>query len=408
MLISKRSSPLTSANTSHGRRNSANKHRRRSSSNLTGSTFVESPKNSPGSEASKGPFRNHSLPNPSILSTSIEEKGEDKRRGRRPSESHHEVDDICKTVRNGHRVRRASQITFQDNMLWHDTTTTEREVPPSFWNKPGATLNQILEGRKLKMKDRKILQVLLAQSVLFFPWTGQDLNKYSISLHHDYTKPFATLEPDHGDGNEDALVDPLDEQAAQSEWKPYDNEVLAALATALLEIELEEPIEKMQIDDDLGDCGPGTFDANFWTTTRIMKDKEDDMLQGCYGAIDACLRCDFDGHARTLDDPDLLSQVYERVVAPLERDLLTGFGIAMPFGAPEDVKEDSAPTVMISPPSKAVSPPNTSRVRKSMTMFDVPQLDEADEDEGIFKVDISDPESPGVSPRRAGVRAVIA
>lgn len=351
----------------------------------------------------------HSMPrhSPPGFSSSVEQTLEEKRRGRRPSETHREVDHICETVRAAQKVRRASQITFHENILWHDTTTTEKEIPPQFSHRRGASLNQVLKSRKLKMKDRKILQVLLAQSVLFFPWSAQGLNKFSISLHHDVNKPFATLAPDHGHDSEDELPDPLGDSENQPVWKPYDNEILAALATTLLEIELEEPIEKMQNEDDLGDDGPGTFDANFWTTTRIMREKEDDMLQGCYGAIDACLRCDFEGHARTLDDPSVLQQVYERIVAPLERDLLTGFGIEMPFGAPDAAKESSGTTVTISLPPLVATSASAHRSRRSVTTFDADQLDEKSEDEDIFGGDFSDLSGSGVQSSLPGVSAIV-
>lgn len=345
----------------------------------------------------------HSPPSPPHAAETLEEK----RRGRRPSESHREVDHICETVRAAQKVRRASQITFHENMLWHDTTTAEKEIPPQFSHRRGASLDQVLKSRKLKMKDRKILQVLLAQSVLFFPWSAQDLNKFSISIHHDLNKPFATLTPDHVHDSEDPSTNPMANEEMQPVWKPYDNEILAALATTLLEIELEEPIEKMQNEDDFGDCGPGTFDANFWTTTRIMGEKEDDMLQGCYGAIDACLRCDFEGHARTLDDPSVLQQVYERIVAPLERDLLTGFGIEMPFGAPDAAKESPGTTVTISLPPVVATPDNAHRTRRSVTTFDAAQLDEKSEDEDIFGGDFSDLRGPGVRSTSAGVAATV-
>lgn len=131
------------------------------------------------------------------------------------------------------------------------------------------------------------------------------------------------------------------------------------------------------------------------------------MLQGCYGAIDACLRCDFEGHARTLDDPSVLQQVYERIVAPLEQDLLTGFGIKMPFGAPDAAKESSGTTVTISLPPAVVTPANANRTRRSVTAFDVAQLDEKSEDEDIFSGDFSDLSAPGVRSSLAGVPAIV-
>lgn len=351
-------------------------------------------------------FRSMPRHSPPDLPSPAEQTLEEKRKGRRPSESHRQVDHICETVRAAQKVRRASQITFHENILWHDTTTTENEIPPQFSHRRGASLDQVLKSRKLKMKDRKILQVLLAQSVLFFPWSAQDLNKFSISLHHDLSKPFAPLAPDHGHGRENPSPNSSVDEENQPVWKPYDNEILAALATTLLEIELEEPIEKMQKEDDLGDCGPGTFDANFWTTTRIMSEKEDDMLQGCYKAIDACLRCDFEGHERTLDDPSVLQQVYERIVAPLERDLLTGFGIEMPFGAPDAAKECSGTTVTISLPPVVATPANTHRTRRSVTTSRAVQLDEKSEDEDIFGGDFSDVTGPDVHSTSAGVSAI--
>lgn len=127
------------------------------------------------------------------------------------------------------------------------------------------------------------------------------------------------------------------------------------------------------------------------------------MLQGCYGAIDACLKCDFEGHAGTLDDPGVLQQVYETIVAPLEQDLLTGFGIAMPFGAPDAAKETSGTTVTISLPPPVATLAQATRAWRSVTTFEVPQLDEGSEDEDIFGGDFSDLGGPGVPPSGSAI-----
>ena len=182
------------------------------------------------------------------------------------------------------------------------------------------------------MKDRKILQVLLAQSVLFFPWEGQHLNKTSIVFHHtNFSKPFATFLPDHSDDTADLF--PNSQGAESEEFKPYNNEILTALATTLLEIELQKPIEELQIEQDVGDDDgeSSKLVTNFWTTTRVLEEQESNMYNDCYAAIDACLRCDFEGDSSTLDDPNVLQQVCEKIVEPLERELENGFKLRIPY-----------------------------------------------------------------------------
>lgn len=242
---------------------------------------------------------------------------------------------LCAIVQSGQRVRRASQLTLEGDTLSPNNTTIERNIPQS---DPGRLLEKCLRKDQMTMKDRKVLQVLLAQSVLFFPWMGRDLNKASIAFHSNLNRPFATLIPDLNDH----CLEVMDEgQPEEADYKPYNNETLAALAITLLEIELGRPIEDLTIEEDLGDGDVSAFDSKFWATTRVLKTKQDDIYRGCYAAIDACLRCDFVDEMMTLDNPDFAQQVYERVVAPLEQELSHGFSIKMPFSGIPDTTEES-------------------------------------------------------------------
>jgi hypothetical protein len=181
------------------------------------------------------------------------------------------------------------------------------------------------------MKDRKLLQVLVAQSVLFFPWVGQKMNNKSITFHFDFEKrrlPFATLEPDYGG------VEPYsqsDDGNNSNHFRVYNNDVLAALAALLLEIELKKPIEEMRMEEDSDEEGD-ELATNVWTVTRVLKEQRNNMYDGCYQAIDACLRCDFETIPQPLlSNENILTQVYEKIVAPLEQEFENGFKIRVPY-----------------------------------------------------------------------------
>ncbi|KAK9776214.1 putative Prion-inhibition and propagation HeLo domain-containing protein [Seiridium cardinale] len=234
---------------------------------------------------------------------------------------------ICATVQRVQRDRRASQLVFCQNRLWRNRTSTDTEV---ICSEPGVSLDRYLQKGSMTMRERKILQVLLAQSVLYFPWTGQSLNKSSITFHQALDKPFATLLLNGNDTSSPETSSSLKSGSKTFEFKPYCNEMLAGLATTLLELELEKRIEELRIDNDTEEGDSSEFDANFWTLTRVLKEQEFNMYKECYQAIDACIRQDFVDGPPMLDNPKFLQRVYERIVAPLELELWHGFSYRIP------------------------------------------------------------------------------
>lgn len=304
-------------------------HRRRSSSSFSGTTLAGSPIRETAYEYTNTTTSRKTSINEVIV---IKQMTDSAKASRRYSGSRHDgtfVEDICRIVQKGQKARRASQLQFYQDKLWHYTTTTASEV---HYSEPGIRLDQFLQKGKMTMKDRKILQVLLAQSVLFFPWVGQDLNKTSIVFHHDLNKPFATLMIDREDPATHQVQSSLTTDSNDSQYKPYNNETLAALATTLFEIEFERTIERFRIPDDVTDGDSSNFDTDFWTLTRVLKDEKDNMYLGIYEAIHSCISCDFEPDLPPqLDNPGFLQHVYERIVAPLEQELLRAFSITMPF-----------------------------------------------------------------------------
>jgi hypothetical protein len=306
---------------------------RRTSLSFTGSTLVGSPEKSSRRESQDTALRKASISTLAVGNEGGEVTEDPKWFSGTPLGKIFLLKDICAAVQKAQKVRMALQLTFYQDLLSHNATTTETEIPHSHLTHPGECLRSCLQNGKLTMKDRKILQVLLAQSVLFFPWEGQHLNKTSIVFHHNFSKPFVAFLPDHGDDTADDSQ--IRGGAESEEFKPYNNEILAALATTILEIELQKPIEELQTEQDVGDDDgeSSKLVTNFWTTTRVLKEQESNMFNDCYAAIDACLRCDFEGEgdSSTLDDPNVLQQVYEKIVEPLERELENGFKLRIPY-----------------------------------------------------------------------------
>lgn len=301
---------------------------RRSSSSFSGTIMGGSPADYTLSES---PLR--TTRNTSVSETSVVEHHEGMRcpgctrhLGRR----HENVpsNDICTVVQQGQRVKKASQLVFCQEKLWHNGTTTDTEVPRL---DPGESLEAYLQRRSMNMKERKILQVLLAQSVLYFPWTGQNLNKGSIAFHQDVGKPFASLSLRRSTQPTQGIPAPLENESGAPIYRPYNNEILAGLGTTLLEIELGRRIEELQNNEDMTDGVESQFDTNFWTLTRVLPGLEFDMYKGIYGAISACAKCDFDDGPSRFDNPKFLQNVYDRIVVPLERELWQGFSYRVPY-----------------------------------------------------------------------------
>lgn len=295
---------------------------RRSSTSLTGTTVTDDRDLSPTSKTSSR--------NASVSTSSTENpNGSKMPDAKSPFDTFgcNLVDDICEMLRRVH-LKKAPLFSFISERLLHNATTLDRDFQHAH---DGVTLRECLEEGYLTMKDRKLLQVLVAQSVLFFPWVGQKMNNKSITFHFDFEKrrlPFATLEPDYGG------VEPYsqsDDGNNSNHFRVYNNDVLAALAALLLEIELKKPIEEMRMEEDSDEEGD-ELATNVWTVTRVLKEQRNNMYDGCYQAIDACLRCDFETIPQPLlSNENILTQVYEKIVAPLEQEFENGFKIRVPY-----------------------------------------------------------------------------
>jgi hypothetical protein len=217
--------------------------------------------------------------------------------------------------------------------LVHDETPIERITDRT---DAGQSLFRCLELGKLRLKDRKILQVLLAQSVLFFPWKGTTLNSRGIAVHKDHTRgtmPFASIKSDRRDS---AMIIGTHISASVKAWTVYGHPVLIALAAVLLELEFRQPIDTLRNDEDLD---KDELSTNFWTASRLLKDHQFDMHQGPHQAIAACVKCDFKTKGQLkLENEEIISQIHDKVVRPLEDELWNGFGIRLPL---VDMSQDS-------------------------------------------------------------------
>jgi hypothetical protein len=197
---------------------------------------------------------------------------------------------------------------------------------------PGTSLaDLLLASRPFTLRERRILAVILAHSMLNFcdtPWVGKNWDKNHLSFFKrkskkgsqlDFHRPWISTQFDNTTATED--VDEL--------YRIHKNPSVLALGILLLEIELRAGIEESATEDDLSPTGEVDCNTSLFTAERLLETQIDDMFERYRNAIEACLKCDFveDGASTSLDDEDFQQAVYENIVVPLEEELWIGFGL---------------------------------------------------------------------------------
>jgi hypothetical protein len=239
-----------------------------------------------------------------------------------------EISVFCQDLERHHSERLKSELSYDSTSLFYMKARkkqvidmTHREVP----------LSDLLGTTNLTLKHRKMAQVLIARSLLFYPW-GNDhsISKHKIfymgnSENHRY-RPFTRLIPSH--------VNLDNEQEETVEFKSDADTVapcptLAEVATLLLELEVGKPIESLRTDDDLDVHGNPTANTDYFTTIRYLEENTDNMYLRIRSAIDTCLQCDFGFDEISLDNREVLDVVYEKVVSPLEEEFEMAFGFEL-------------------------------------------------------------------------------
>jgi hypothetical protein len=201
------------------------------------------------------------------------------------------------------------------------------------------SLASLLRERRLKSKDKRILSVILANSLLHFcesPWLEKDWSKEHISFFStavdtvpDIRRPYLSTD------FQDVVAGDSDD--ANSRLHP--NAGVLALGILLLEMELDSTIESKWEPDFLDDEGQPNVNTNYFTASRLFESVADDVYRNSRKALDACLRCNFydsDAGEPSLDNPNFRKAIYENIVQPLEVELYHAYGLT-----PDDLGLDS-------------------------------------------------------------------
>lgn len=190
------------------------------------------------------------------------------------------------------------------------------------------TLHDLLRSRrKLRLRDKCILSVVLARSLLDFSeskWV-KEWDKENISFvaamagSIDCKRPCLTTDfSAETDGARDG---------GRSIHQLHPCTPLLQLAVILLELQLEDTIEHKRSEEDLinGEVGENT---DYWTANRLLEELVDDIRVDYKKAVTACLKCEYDT-TPSFDDEGFREMVYATIVAPLEKELYNGFLITI-------------------------------------------------------------------------------
>ena len=191
---------------------------------------------------------------------------------------------------------------------------------------PSASLAALLDGhRKFTLKEKRVLAVILAHSVLHFcesPWMSRQWNKnhvsfFKFSKQGDFNLEKPWLSPDFANSCVPEDVDELN--------RIHPNPSVLALGILLLEIELGDSLESFRETSDLSIEGFEDCNTSFFTAHHVWEKRLDNVYWGYKAAVQACLNCDFfeteDGNPLSLENEDFHEAVYTHIVRPLEEEL---------------------------------------------------------------------------------------
>jgi hypothetical protein len=202
---------------------------------------------------------------------------------------------------------------------------------------PGTSLADLLLGEiKLKLRERRILAVILAHSMLHFsdsPWLSKHWNKSHLTffqcaskngLQLDVHRPWISTQFENGEIPENT----------EDGYRVHPNPSVLALGILLLEIELRAGIEQSRTEEDLSPSGEVDCNTDLFTAERLLESNCNDVFERFRKAVDGCLKCDFvdEGASTSLDDDNFRQAIYDNIVLPLEEELEIGFSLT-----PEDL-----------------------------------------------------------------------
>jgi hypothetical protein len=187
------------------------------------------------------------------------------------------------------------------------------------------TLKEFLtQERHIPLRDKWILAVVLSHAALHGsggPWLNENWSKEHITFfkkdglqNPDLRRPFLKISVDE---------EGLGLQGRQSGRLNCNiNSSFEGLGIMLLEILSGATIESKWAQEDLDANGEPNEYTNLTTALRVLKEHEHEVYEGYRAAVQACL----DVEMSSPESADSLAKkVYDRIVAPLERELEHGF-----------------------------------------------------------------------------------
>jgi hypothetical protein len=244
------------------------------------------------------------------------------------------IENICRAMPKQPHPKICPQMHFDGDVLWKMRPTQDKLFVEA--SRPGKSLAELLrEERPFNLRERRILAVILAHSLLHFcdsPWLSRHWDKKHLEFFHrstnggklDIQRPWLATDFETSEPPED--IDRF--------VRIHPNPSVLALGILLLEIELRSSIESQRTEDDYSVDGKVDCNTDYFTADRLLKADIMDVYDGYKGAVQACLTCKFVdyGKSMSLDDQGFRQAVYEHIVLPLEEELFHGYGLK-----PEDL-----------------------------------------------------------------------
>ena len=232
---------------------------------------------------------------------------------------------LCNLIQQAHIHGAALQVIFDHGKLWK---TKSRRNSLRIEKQKDITLKDFLDRSesRIALREKRILAVVLAHAALHGsdgPWLCENWSKEHIcffkngsSMEPDLVRPFLKV------SFQDNTLTRSDARnlLANSSWE--------SLGILLLEIYLAKAIESEWLDEDLSNGQPNAM-TNLTTALRLLEASEGELYEGYRTAIRECLKPDM----RCPETEDFRRKVYERIVQPLEQELLHGFHLS-----PEDLE----------------------------------------------------------------------
>lgn len=241
------------------------------------------------------------------------------------------VGNLCTLIHSAQKNGCHLCIDFDGTQLWQ--SIPKQRLFTVDTSQPKVLLATLLERspHKVTLKDRRILAVILARSLLQFcesSWITKKWSKVHISFLADYVgnktnlqRPYVATSFD--DSDEDTLIEEDDLFLA------HPNASVLALGIMLIEIDQWSVIEANRTDGHMSN-GEINVNTDLTTAQRLLDELSDDLHENHKSAIQACLAPKFTTKAKvSLEDADFRQGIYDNIVYPLELELFHGYGISI-------------------------------------------------------------------------------